>query len=164
MNEIREKINRVGIQILTASRNEIYMSMRYFDIALSALDYEMNMSTKSIGTDGFKILFNPSWLVNSYREWPQDVNRVYVHMLMHNIFRHMTGRMERDEQLWNLSCDIAAESLVDHFDAVCVNRVISDEREAWYYRIGKDTKVLNAQSIYRWFMNHSLSPREIMAA
>ena len=164
MNEIREKINRVGIQILTASRNEIYMSMRYFDIALSALDYEMNLSTKSIGTDGFKILFNPSWLVNSYREWPQDVNRVYVHMLMHNIFRHMTGRMERDEQFWNLSCDIAAESLVDHFDAVCVKRVISDEREAWYYRIGKDTKVLNAQSIYRWFMNHSLSPREIMAA
>ena len=86
MNEIREKINRVGIQILTASRNEIYMSMRYFDIALSALDYEMNLSTKSIGTDGFKILFNPSWLVNSYREWPQDVNRVYVHMLMHNIY------------------------------------------------------------------------------
>lgn len=164
MNHIKEKINRVGIQILSASRNEIYMSMRYFDIALSALDYELNLSTKTIGTDGFKILFNPSWLVSAYKEWPQDINRVYVHMLMHNIFRHMTGRMERDEQLWNLSCDIAAESLVDHFDAVCVKRIVSDEREAWYYRIGRDVKVLNAQSVYRWFMNHSLSPREIKAA
>ena len=48
MNEIRERINRVGLQILTASRNEIYMSMRYFDIALSALDYELNLSTKKI--------------------------------------------------------------------------------------------------------------------
>ena len=164
MNEVREKIDRVGKQILSASRNEIYMSMRYFDIALSALDYEMNLSTKSIGTDGSKILFNPNWLVSAYREWPQDVNRVYVHMLMHNIFRHTTGRMERDEQLWNLACDIAAESLVDHFDAVCVKRVISDEREAWYYRIGKDTKVLNAQSVYRWLMNHPLHPREIFNA
>lgn len=164
MNEIRERINRVGLQILTASRNEIYMSMRYFDIALSALDYELNLSTKTIGTDGFKILFNPSWLTSAYKEWPQDVNRVYVHMLMHNIFRHMTGRMERDERLWNLACDIAAESLVDRFDAVCVKRVVSDEREAWYYRIGQETKVLNAQSIYRWMMNHPLSPREMMAA
>lgn len=164
MNDIREKLERVGKQILSASRNEIYMSMRYFDIALSALDYEMNLSTKSIGTDGLKILFNPNWLVEHYREWPQDINRAYVHMLMHNIFRHTTGRMERDEQFWNLACDIAAESLVDHFDAVCVKRVISDEREAWYYRIGKDTKVLNAQSVYRWLMNHPLHPRELFNA
>lgn len=164
MHEIREKLERVGKQILSASRNEIYMSMRYFDIALSALDYDMNLSTKSIGTDGIKILYNPTWLVNAYREWPQDINRVYVHMLMHNIFRHTTGRMERDEQLWNLACDIAAESLVDHFDAVCVKRVVSDERESWYYRIGKDTKVLNAQSIYRWLMNHPLHPRELFNA
>lgn len=46
MHEIREKLERVGKQILSASRNEIYMSMRYFDIALSALDYDMNLSTK----------------------------------------------------------------------------------------------------------------------
>ncbi|MDD3221464.1 MAG: metallopeptidase [Clostridia bacterium] len=164
MNEIREKINRVGIQILSASRNEIYMSMRYFDIALSALDYELNLGTKTIGTDGFKILFNPSWLVNAYREWPQDINRVYVHMIMHNIFRHMSGRMERDEQLWNLACDIAVESMIDRFDAVCVKRIVSDEREAWYYRLGQEMKVLNAQSIYRWFMNHPPSPRELMKA
>ena len=42
---------------------------------------------------------------------------------------------------------------MDRFDAVCVKRVVSDEREAWYYRIGQETKVLNAQSIYRWMMN-----------
>ena len=141
----------MGLQILAASRNEIYMSMRYFDMALSALDYELNLTTKTIGTDGFKILFNPSWLAAAYKEWPQDINRVYVHMLMHNIFRHMSGKMERDEALWNLACDIAVESLIDRFDAVCVKRVVSDEREAWYYRLSKDMKVLNAQSIYRWF-------------
>ena len=60
---------------------------------------------------------------------------------------------ERDERLWNLACDIAAESLVDRFDAVCVKRVVSDEREAWYYRIGQETKVLNAQSVYRWMID-----------
>ena len=98
------------------------------------------------------------------KEWPQDINRVYVHMLMHNIFRHMSGRMEREEDMWNLACDIAVESLIDRFDAVCVKRVVSDEREAWYYRLGKDMKVLNAQSIYRWFMNHILSPLEIRKA
>ncbi len=164
MNDLKERLIKVGMQILSASRNEIYMSMRFFDLALSALGYEMSLKTKSIGTDGYTIHFNPAWLVDTYKEWPQDVNRAFVHMLMHCIFRHADMRNERDERLWNLSCDIAAESLVDHFDAACVRRVVSDEREAWYYRISTESKVLNAQSVYRYFMKHTLHPRELMKA
>ena len=156
MHEIKEQLNQIGKEILSASRNDIYLSMRFFDIALSALTYEMNLTTKTIGTDGFKILFNPAYLTNSYREYPQDVNRVYVHMLLHNIFRHYVNKLERNEELWNLACDIAVESMIDRFEASCVKRVVPDEREGWYYTLKKDVKVLNAESVYRWLIKKNL--------
>ena len=59
MNQTRQKLNQIGCQILANSRNEIYLSMRFMDIALSMLSYEMNLSTTTVGIDGMKILFNP---------------------------------------------------------------------------------------------------------
>lgn len=156
MNPMKEQLSRIGIKILTASRNDIYLSMRFFDVALAGLGYEMNLSTRSIGTDGFKILFNPGYLVSSYKEYPQDVNRVYVHMLLHSIFRHFSGRQQREKELWDLACDIAVESMVDGFEAACVRRVVSDERAGWYYRLKKGMNVLNAESVYRWFVRQDL--------
>ena len=42
MNQTRQKLNQIGCQILANSRNEIYLSMRFMDIALSMLSYEMS--------------------------------------------------------------------------------------------------------------------------
>ena len=49
MNDIKEKLCQTGKRILTLSRNELYLSMRFLDMALSQLGYEMNLSTKTIG-------------------------------------------------------------------------------------------------------------------
>ena len=59
MNETHEQLIKIGTGILGASRSELYLSMRFLDIALSALGYEMNLSTLHVGTDGVKILYNP---------------------------------------------------------------------------------------------------------
>ena len=56
MNHVRAQLEQTGKAILSHSRNEIYVSMRFMDIALSMLGYEMNLSTKTIGVDGSKIL------------------------------------------------------------------------------------------------------------
>lgn len=56
MNETHEQLIKIGTGILGASRSELYLSMRFLDIALSTLGYEMNLSTLHVGTDGVKIL------------------------------------------------------------------------------------------------------------
>ena len=63
MNETHKRLIEVGTNILSASRNELYLSMRFLDLALSGLKYEMNLSSRFVGTDGEKILFNPRYLV-----------------------------------------------------------------------------------------------------
>ena len=57
MNETHQNLIRIGTDILSASRNELYLSMRFLDLALSGLRYEMNLSSLYVGTDGEKILF-----------------------------------------------------------------------------------------------------------
>lgn len=160
MNEIKEKLRQAGISILSLSRNELYVSMRFLDIALASLKYEMNLSTKTIGTDGVSILFNPRYLMDMYQSDRVLVNRAYLHMLLHNIFCHDFSYKDKNLENWNLACDIAAESIIDSMESEAVRITVSDYREYIYGRLKKEMRVLNAQSIYHYLMNTFISQRE----
>lgn len=148
-NEVKEKLTQIGEHILTNSRNELYLSMRFLDIALNSLSYEMNLSTFFVGTDGVSILYHPRFLMERYENMPKDINRAYLHIIFHCIFRHMYDREERDEEYWNLSCDIAIEHIVDSLTYKSVARVVSDYREETYQMLYKELKVLTAEGIYK---------------
>lgn len=40
-------------RILQNSRNELYLNMRYLDLSLSSLGFEMDPACRGLGTDGF---------------------------------------------------------------------------------------------------------------
>lgn len=160
MNELKEKLRNTGLHILAISRNELYISMRFLDIALAQLKPEMNLSTKTIGTDGVSILFNPRFLMETYSDDRVFVNRVYMHMLVHNLFGHEFHGKNKNEAYWNLACDIAAESLVDSMDAQAVKVVVSDYREYIYARLKKQMHVLTAEAIYHYLRDTFISDRE----
>lgn len=160
MNEIKEKLEATGIRILQLSRNELYLSMRFLDMALSKLGYEMNLSTKTIGTDGLSILFNPRYLIEEYQADRVFVNRAYMHMLVHNLFRHDFNLGTRNKEYWDVACDIAAESLIDGMTSRAVQMTVTDYREYIYRRLGGEIKVLTAEGIYRYLRNTFISDRE----
>lgn len=62
--------------------------MRFLDLALSGLGYEMNVNTPTIGTDGVNILYNPTYLRRQYLDDLVVLNRTYLHMVLHCLFRH----------------------------------------------------------------------------
>lgn len=160
MNEAHKQLIQVGTNILSASRNELYLGMRFLDIALSGLKYEMNLSSRFVGTDGEKILFNPRYLVQRYLCDRVLVNRVYLHMVLHCLFRHPFHLGERDEELWHLACDIAAESIIDHMPVKAVELVVSDKRNEIYDLMRRELKVLSAEGIYRVLKEQNYSIQE----
>lgn len=157
MNETHQKLIQIGQKILSASRNELYLSMRFLDVALSMLPYEMNLSSLYVGTDGIKILFNPRYLIQRYLSDRVLVNRLYLHMLLHCLFRHPFHQGERDEQYWHLACDIAVESIIDALPYRSVKLVVSDRRAEWYERLRTNLKVLSAEGIYEQLQQANLS-------
>lgn len=160
MNETHQNLIRLGTNILSASRNELYLSMRFLDLALSGLRYEMNLSSLYVGTDGEKILFNPRYLVQRYLSDRVLVNRAYLHMVLHCLFRHPFHLNDREEELWHLACDIAVESVVDSLPAKAVSLVVSDKRSETYEMLRRELKVLSAEGIYRVLREKELSLQE----
>ena len=160
MNNVKQQLEQAGAAILSHSRNEIYVSMRFMDIALSMLGYEMNLSTKTIGVDGMKILYNPRHLIDLFRDDEILVNRAYMHMILHGLFGHAYFRNGRNEDYWSLSCDIAVASLIDGMSSKAVAGVTPDFRAAVYKELKKEIRVLNAESIYRVLWNTPISPKQ----
>ncbi|MDY4953276.1 MAG: metallopeptidase, partial [Candidatus Onthomonas sp.] len=149
MHNNKERLTRLSNAILSASRNELYLSMRFLDLALSGLGYEMNLNTPTIGTDGVNILYNPTYLRRQYLEDLVVLNRTYLHMVLHCIFRHEINRGDRDPVLWDMACDIAVESILDTIEAKSVAMVVPLFREEVYDRLRESLSVLTAEGVYR---------------
>ncbi len=153
---MKQKLDIAGKQVLNSSRTELYLDMRFFASALNSLGYEMDLTTTSVGTDAVDIRFNPSYVLRLFMEEPGKLNRTYVHMLLHCIFRHMyTSAKFEDERIFDVCADIVVESILDSMDYQCIYRVSSDYRDRWYALLEKECKVLTVEKLYRYFTEES---------
>ncbi|ABX41599.1 VWA-like domain-containing protein [Lachnoclostridium phytofermentans] len=161
-HEVKQRLRQLGERILKNSSNELYLSMRFLDVPLSELNYELRMSSFYMGTDGSTIYYNPRFVIEKYTYDSVYVNRSYLHMLLHSIFRHMYLREERDEEKWNLACDIAVEYIIDGLDNKATKRLVTSRREELYERLSKELKVFTAEGIYHLLQTNWLTERELV--
>ena len=157
-----EKIENVSRQILRLSRNELYVKMRFLDVALSSLPFVMDEQIKTIGTDGLAIYYHPQHLGGLFREDRIRVNRVYLHMVLHGIFKHMIRQKGRDRRYYHLACEIAVESIIDGMNHRCILKSRSLLRRETYQKMQKKMKVLTAEKIYAELIRCNLSEYELM--
>ncbi len=151
------KFDSVSMQILKNARNELYMSMRYLDLALSSLQLHVTTDIEGIGTDGQIAAAHPKVLIDLYEKDRRLVNRVYLHLVVHCLLRHLFKRPRGDELLWRISCDIAAESVIDSMYYRCIRVGVSRMRMNTYDHLKKKLKVLTAEGIYRVLSQEKLS-------
>ena len=158
--ELAEQLERIGTQILNASRAELYFGMRFLDVALSSFDYQMNTEVAPFGTDGRSIFYHPQLLGGMYRRNRIQVNRGYLHMVYHCIFRHIVKPVNGN--VWELSCDIAVEHLVDANYHRSVRASKSLLRRETYRRLEQEAngKVLNAERIFKILQSWNLGEKE----
>lgn len=157
-----EELNLVElcVRILQNARNELYLNMRFLDLSLSSLGFEADAGCSGIGTDGSVIFYHPEYLCSLYRRGRVLVNRVYLHMVLHCLFCHMDTRGGREEEDWNLACDIAVESMLDEMYFRCIHVAMTPYRRELYGRLRKQLKVLNAEGVYREIRKMALSDRQ----
>lgn len=158
-----QELDVVGLctRILQNSRNELYLNMRYLDLSLSSLGFEMDPACRGLGTDGFVIYYHGEYLCDLYRRGRVLVNRAYLHMVLHCLFCHMDTMGRRDGRMWNLACDIAAESVIDGLYLKCVHIQTLPFRMDWYGRLRKRLQVLNAEGVYKALEEMKLTERQL---
>ena len=117
--ELQLKKERLGARILSQARNELCLHMRFLDLAFGNLPVRPGKNVHPAGTDGGVLYFAPEDLLKLYRTGRVYAARLYLHSLFHCLFCHPFYRKEREPEVWNLACDIAAESIVDGLSLKC---------------------------------------------
>ena len=182
MAETAERLQAIGSSILRAARDELYLGMRFLDVALSSFSYQMDGSIHGFGTDGREIYFQPQMLGGLYKENRILVNRGYLHMVFHCTFRHFEWRgagrnigagysagennadSEKtiEERLRDLSCDIAVEHIIDGMNYRSIRFSRSLLRRETYRLLEKEGKTLNAQRVYKILSGWNLSEKDFI--
>ena len=107
----------IGREILFSARTELYMNLPFLDSALATLPAADGYDTPTLATDTRVLFFSGAWLAQQYERSRANVNRAYLHTLFHCLLRHPGKTRGRDADLWDLSCDIAVESMLDSLQA-----------------------------------------------
>ncbi len=166
MIENEEAQAALGLRIWRQSRQELYLSMRFLDLALSSFRFVPDVRTFFAGTDGSQIGYRFEYVAGLFQENPILLNRLYLHMVLHCIYRHLFRRGNREKELWNLSCDIAVESVIDGLGLPVVTVREQDRRriglrQDLYGQLGEAMGVLTAEGIYRYLQKKQLPERTL---
>lgn len=146
-------------EILQDAKNELYLNMRFLDVALSSLTLQPSFELSTYGTDGSRFYYQIPHLIDQYKMGNVMVNRAYLHSVFHCLFGHVFKEAREDKMLWNLACDIAMESVIDSLKIRCLRLPPKPYRRAVYDGLLKKVRVLTAEGVYRLLAKADLDPR-----
>lgn len=158
---IKGQLEKTGNLILTYSRRKLYLSLRFFAAALAALKPVMRQDIGTIGTDGVSLFFRTPSLVQMYSDNERLVHRAYIHVLLHLLLYHPFKEKKKNEEIWDLACDITVESIIDELDVNILRLPTSDLREDIYKKIKKRFNVFTAENIYTYLVKESIEAVDV---
>ena len=152
----------IGGKILRSAQSQLYMALPYLDNALCALTFEAgDDKTMFLATDGEMLWYNCHYLADRFLRGGNVVNRLYLHTVLHCLLRHIAKKRGRDSQLWDLSCDIVVESVLDSLEYPCLTAATAPLRHKVYGEMRCEMPVLTAEGIYRHLLRQKMSPFEL---
>lgn len=150
--------SRMADRALGLARSELYLRLRYLDTALGALPPQPDPAVSGLGTEGASLRFDPDWVLTQFKINDKYLPRIYLHTVLHCLFRHLWTRGARNPQLWDIACDIAVESVIDSLPDF--KRPMTLLRTRTYEAIRETSRFLAAGTIYRWLAAQKLYPLE----
>lgn len=144
-----EKIE-ICMEIWKTAKEELYLSMRFFDVILNRMTCMPNANMHGVGTDGTFVYFSPDAVISLFRNNRVKINRMYLHMIFHCLFLHfhVPGTAEKQKEYWNLACDIVVESILDSLNFRSVRSYVPPYRKNLYKKLREEHKVLTAKGVY----------------
>lgn len=113
----RFDFENIAGQCVKQVRNKLYFKYR----ALSPAIFRMPVvflpaGTGRFGTDAEKIYADPMSVIIAFKNSPEKLERMYVHMIFHCIYLHPFAKEGKDEGLWGIALDICCETAVLRLD------------------------------------------------
>lgn len=160
----REWQQEMAQEILSLIRSELYLELRFMDVALSALSWKPEEGIDTFGTDGACLYYSMERLLQVYPVNPGFLDRLYLHSILHCIYSHLWLCGSRKRPLWDLACDIMVEYTIDHLDKKCTRRALSFTRRDLYQRLEDQKLGISAAVIYQFLQGKSSEDLQTLQA
>ena len=128
--------DEMSLRILGFVRNELYLELRFMDMALSGLKWKCDESIDTMAVDGDFLFYSPMQLIRVFKNNSKFLNRLYLHSILHCIYSHLWLCGSRNRMLWDIACDIVVEYTIDSIDKDGLKRPLSWLRKQFYDKIG----------------------------
>lgn len=139
-------------EILLLSRNTLLVNLRFLDAALS--QFALTPASLPFATDGQRLYYDPRHVLLRYKEEKEQSVRDYLHLVFHCVFRHMYIHTLVDQALWDLSCDIAVEEVINGLLLPSTAAKRQEQQQTELDRLYQTVKPLTAEKLYRHFQDH----------
>lgn len=146
------EIIKVASEVLNFSRQRTLVNMRFLEPAIRMLTESpskcMRNRSYGMGTDGKNLYYNPEYVLRAYQKEKGFVIRMYLHIVVHGIFRHFFVNPQIEQRKWDLACDMATEYIIESWklDFADISAGADEKREL--DRIRKNVGLMNAEKIY----------------
>lgn len=146
------EIIKVASEVLNFSRQRTLVNMRFLEPAIRMLTESpskcMPNRSYGMGTDGKNLYYHPEYVLRVYQKEKGFVSRMYMHLVVHGIFRHFFVNPQIEQRKWDLACDMATEYIIESWklDFADISAGADEKREL--DRIRKNVGLMNAEKIY----------------
>ena len=163
-----KRAEKLALQVMRLSRDDLLIHLRFFDLALANLKLEQRTMPDENGmhkapfmmTNGAVLYYNPEGVLKAYMADPRLVSRTLLHVLLHCVFFHGFQYDKLDPELWDLATDIAVENVIQDMLLGGV-ALEEDQYRARKFRVlREDCGALTAEKIYRYFRLTPPTPGE----
>lgn len=147
----QQKAEKLAAQIMNLARDTIVVHMRFLDSALAALRPQPSAGLNGMAADGARIFYDPIFLLRRCRKDTNYAVRMYLHILLHSIFYHsfQYGRVE--EELWDLTADIAVENTILEMELPAAALKTDEEARERLAKMKNEAGGLTAEKLYKYY-------------
>ena len=137
----------IAYEILQQSKNALCSHIHSLIFGVGKLDF---IAVEESGTfvDGKAFYYNSENICRKYFNDKNSVNRLLLHSLLHCVLLHPFNTDFKDEELWNIACDIAVECAVNKWNIPCTQAERSSVQDNIIREMLKSVKNPTAENIY----------------
>ena len=154
MDNTAAGIEKIAERILDEGRTRLLMRLRFLHSALFCLQPMPSSEIAAAATEGTLLMYDPYSLIRGFREDTFYPRRMWMHCMLHCLFRHMFVNKKVIRSYWDIACDIAVESIIYDIFPEERRRGRSDE---WLKQLSDEVYPLTAEKVYRFLIDSSPS-------
>lgn len=148
--DIRDRKEQLATDILKLTRLRLQMKLPVMSGALLLPEWKYRNDGKSTGTDGICLYWNPEEVLRWFHDAPIQVERRYLHLVLHCLYLHPLREPAAEKTIWNLACDLMTEYRIDQMAVQGFQRPVPAERSRCYRKLQEAHIAFREQAVTIW--------------